>query len=88
MIRQFVRNHLKLKNLLSNLELLGKMILKREVLVDYEYSPNEYYSCVHVKFGHIPAPLIWKFVAYRLRYEQNAESHWECVNWGYRGRYV
>lgn len=79
-IRQFVRNHLKLKNLLSNLELLGKAIRNKSVLADYEYSPDEYYSCVHVHFGHIPAPLIWKSVAHRLNYVQNTESHWECVS--------
>lgn len=79
-IRQFVRNHLKLKNLVSNLELLVKVILNKSVLVDYEYDALEYYATVHVAYGHIPSPLIWGFVANRLRFVQNANSHRECVS--------
>ena len=75
-IRSFVRRHLKLKNFLSNLELLMKMIFRKEI--EYEndmllpdnqwwvittdegyFRWENYYAIIHVKFGHIPFPLIW-----------------------------
>ena len=76
-LREFIRSHLWLKNLLSNLELLAKTLLRFPIEVENDYFVDDYssvrtdegyfyeyvyYAIAHVKFGHIPIPLVWRIV--------------------------